>query len=638
MKLFAPIKFGVAYIIFCVFSVLSALAQVVFTSSNLPIVKINALGGTLSSTPITTHISITNNVSGINLVSDPANDLINYASMNVRGSTSAGFPQKSYAIELRDSANLTATINKPVLGMPTESDWILYGPYTDKTFLRNMLTYTLGREMGEYAPRGKFVELQIDNVYQGVYVLFEKIKRDNNRVNISKLTSTDNTYPNVSGGYILKIDKFTGSFVGGFTTTIGSFQGQGQNYFFQYDYPKTYTPAQETYIQNYVDSFQQALAGANFKDTIIGYKKYINVNSFIRYFISNELSNNVDGYRLSTYLYKKKATSGDGKLHMGPLWDFNLGYGNADYCDGWRKDAWAYEQPCNQTDIPFWWGRLLEDSNYADKLKCEYTTLRFTTLSNSRLEFLVDSMAAHVGVAATARHYAQWPILGSYVWPNYYVGATYQEEIDTIKSWINQRLAWLDANMPGIIQPGCLVAPLALHNLQLMAKANNNNITLHLQLTNDADKGTYEIERSSDALYFTKIGSVNINAVNKPINFIDYLPLNGMNYYRLRYKKDGIGNLESNIVSAMYTNNDVLQIIPTVAQEKVALHIRSASEQNCNVCLLDINGRIMDKKNTLLNSGKNILNIETYNLNPGIYFIQIKNNEGLFQTKRFVKQ
>jgi hypothetical protein len=619
------------------FSINNSQAQI-FTTTNLPIVKLFTNGNPLQQSPaILGGITITNNASGLNTVSDFPNDLKSLATLNVRGSTSSGFDQKSYSIELRDSANTAMTVNKTVLGMPTESDWILYGPYTDKTFMRNVLTYTVGREMGEYAPRCKFVELTIDASYQGVYVMMEKIKRDSNRVDISKLTNLDNSGEEVTGGYILKVDKFTGAFIGGFPSSAGSFQGQTANYFFQYDYPKQITLQQEDYIKKYVDSFESTLKSSGYKDALTGYRKYINVRSFIHYFLSNELGNNVDGYRLSTYMYKKKSTSGDGKLHMGPLWDFNLAYGNADYCDGWRNDSWAYNQPCNQNDIPFWWKRLLQDTNYTKELKCRFTQLRKTTLSNARLEFLIDSMINYVGNAATNRHYLKYPIIGTYVWPNYYVGNTYKEETDTLKSWINKRLAWLDNNIPGQLDANCLTTPVALASVDVTASAEQQNISLTWSIYNDKQIGSHYILRSKDAVNFEKIGSLYVHQKYNQQKYIDYNPLVGKNFYKLQIVTTENIIIESNIVSADVNTNNLLNINPTIIQDQLNIQLSSSKGNSYTLDILDYNGRIMAHKSIYVQAGVNTVTMNTQSLPSGIYCIKVSDKQQGIMTKRFTK-
>ena len=298
--------------------------------------------------------------------------------IEIRGASSqALFPKKSYGLETRDANN--ADLDVSLLGFPEEEDWILHGPYSDKSLMRNKLIYDLARDMGNYASRSVFVELTIDQSYKGVYVFMEKLKRDINRINISKLNIDENSGEDLTGGYILKIDKLSGSNLGEGYNDLNSFTStytppnvsSDKEIRFLYEYPKAeeITVEQKTYISTYVDSFEDALASDDFKDPILGYEAYIDVPSFIDFFILNELSNNIDGYRLSTYMHKDKSE----KLKMGPIWDFNLAFGNAGYCEGSNVNVWAYKFNERCPDdfwlIPFWWKRLLEDPSFVMKLK-----------------------------------------------------------------------------------------------------------------------------------------------------------------------------------------------------------------------------------------------------------------------------
>jgi spore coat protein CotH len=432
-----------------IFSINFVAKAQLFTTSNLPIVKIQTIADSIVDYPkVLVHIGIINN--GIlNNILDDENDLSSYASIEIRGSSSQWFDKKSYSFELRDSIITDSTIDKMVLGMPAESDWILYAPYTDKTLMRDVLTQILYAQMGQYAPKCKFVELVIDGNYKGIYVLEEKIKRDKNRVNIAKLKDTDTSGVNISGGYLLKIDKTTGNFLGGFGSNVNTYQGNPKNIYFQYDYPKLPNIQQQTYIQSYIDSFENAMLASDWQDVNNGYRKFINEKSFMDFFFLNELGHNVDGYRLSTYLHKKRADQGDGKLHMGPVWDFNLAYQNADYCEGWRTDSWAMYQLCDSSYYPFWWDRFFADSTYVNDLKCRYNYYRKDILSEQNIMSKIDSIVLQIDTAAINRNYNAWPILGTYVWPNYYVGTSFNEEIDSLKSYINKRLIWMDSNIPG---------------------------------------------------------------------------------------------------------------------------------------------------------------------------------------------
>ena len=185
---------------------------VTFSSSNLPIVVINTMGQTIIDSPkrLQPYMGIINNPAGQrNTVTEPYNDFHNKIGIELRGSSSQSFPQKQYSIESRDVNDVQH--DTTVLGMPTEHDWILYAPYDDKTCMRNVLSYYVANRTGHYASRTHYCEVMLNGEYQGIYVMMEKIKRDANRVNIKKMDSTDVSGDKLTGGYIFKIDKTTGS-------------------------------------------------------------------------------------------------------------------------------------------------------------------------------------------------------------------------------------------------------------------------------------------------------------------------------------------------------------------------------------------------------------------------------------------
>lgn len=458
-----------------------------FPSSNLPIVVLNTFGAPIPDEPkINAFMGIIYNGPGLrNYITDPFNNYKNRIGIERRGSTSGGFPQKSYGIETRNSAGVQN--DTMVLGMPSEHDWILSGPYDDKTCMRNVLSYDIANKTGHYASRTFFCEVMLNGQYQGIYIFMEKIKRDPARVNISKLTAADTTGDQLTGGYIIKIDKNTGSGgSAGWNSSIPS--GTGSTISYLYDYPSELNiqPAQKNYIAAYVDSFEVALNGINFADPSTGYRHYIDVPSFIDYFILNEVSKNVDGYRLSTYLNKDKQSKG-GKLFMGPAWDYNLGWWNADYCGGDQSTGWAYDfgSVCSGDpwQVPFWWGKLLQDPVYAGELKCRWTELRQSTLSVSVLNNFVDSVATYL-YEAQARHFTAWPILGVYTWPNPSpLPTSYPGEISALKSWINNRIAWLDANMPGICTAGVGENGLNSNNVLAYPNPFSSEIQLDIYLS-----------------------------------------------------------------------------------------------------------------------------------------------------------
>jgi hypothetical protein len=314
------------------------------TSTYLPIVKINTGGTSIPDEPkIAATMQIIYNGPGIlNNTTDLPNHYNGPIGIETRGSSSAGFPKKSYGFETRDV--LGADVNVSLLGMPAESDWILSANFTDKSFTNNALAYSLARKQGRYGPRTRYVEVLLNNNYIGVYVMMEKIKRDSLRVDIARLKNIDTAGVELTGGYILKIDKSTGSSTNtGWTSNFKvSNCGSGCNSYtkFQHEYPdeSVMHAKQKNYIRQYVDSFETALFSTNFTNPTIGYRKFATAASFIDYMLINELSKNVDGYRISTFFYKEK----NEKLRMGPVWDYDIAFGNANYCQGGDTAGWAY--------------------------------------------------------------------------------------------------------------------------------------------------------------------------------------------------------------------------------------------------------------------------------------------------------
>lgn len=426
-----------------------AIAQVNFTSSNLPIVVVNTYGQNIPDEgKIDVFMGIIYNEDGSrNYLSLNYNHFMGPVAIEVRGSSSQMFPKKSYGFETRDEAG--NNLNVSLLGMPSENDWILYAPYTDKSMMRDVLAYQLSWKMGWYASRTRYCELVLNGEYNGVYVLMEKIKRDGGRVNIKKIDADDLAGDSLTGGYIVKIDKTTGTNYSGWTSPYQPYPGAWQSIYYQYHDPDgiEIQPQQAQYIQNYITAVEgkiyNMLGGNNF----LMYDTIIEVNSFIDFLLSNELGKNVDGYRLSSYLYKDRNSEG-GKLNAGPLWDFNLAYGNADYYNGWITSGWQYQLQNNDDGYanPFYWTKLMADTKFKELCVNRWNSLRQNGFSKDSINAFIDQTAALLE-ESQVRNYQKWPILGVYVWPNAYVGQTYADEINYLKTWISNRIDWLDEQL-----------------------------------------------------------------------------------------------------------------------------------------------------------------------------------------------
>lgn len=368
--------------------------------------------------------------------------------IEIRGSSSQMFEKKSYGFETWDEQGEDLEVE--LAGFPEEEDWIFYAPYSDKSLVRNVLIYDLSNQMARYAVRTKFAEVTINNDYRGTYVFMEKIKRDKNRLDISKLKSDD-----ITGGYIIKIDKITGEDPLIDFSFDSKFDGFGdenglQKIKFLYEYPKPEDIElnEKQYIQTYFANFEDALMADDFADAQAGYRQYIDVPSFIDFFLLNELSHNVDAYRISTFMHKDKGE----KLKMGPIWDFNIAFGNADYCRGQTTVDWAYQFntycPNDPSRVPFWWARLLQDESFVAALKSRWNSLRADILSQENINMTIEK---HVDTlrhgAVIDKNFQRFNILGIYVWPNFFIGDSYDDELAYLKQWISLRTAWMDQSI-----------------------------------------------------------------------------------------------------------------------------------------------------------------------------------------------
>lgn len=428
------------------------------TESNLPIMIIDTDSLSIVDEPkrMAKMGLIYNGVDQRNKIDDDFNEYNGWIGIEGRGSTSQFlFPKIGYGFETRlengDNNNVS------LLGLPEENDFVLHGPYSDKTLMRSALAYKIGEQVMEYAPRTRFIELIINDVYKGVYVLIEKIKRDKNRVNIAKLRTDENEGDDLTGGYIIKHDKRDGATTNGWFSEYSSLRNRDKPSEFLYHYPHTkdITEPQKKYIRSYIDTLENVLKSRDFTDPDRGYRQYLDPATFIDFMWVNEISRNVDGYRLSTFMYKDK-DSKDKRLKMGPVWDFNLAFGNANYCNGGNTQGWAWDFNAVCPDdfwiIHFWWERLRQDPAFLEQAKSRWEELRQDKLSDERLLFCIDSMATILH-EAQARNFEQWSVLRQHIWPNNFVGGSYANEVDYLKDWLLKRTEWMDKRIADLLNP-----------------------------------------------------------------------------------------------------------------------------------------------------------------------------------------
>lgn len=424
-------------------------------SSEIPIVLIHTQGQEIPDEPkLTARMEIKYNGPGtITYLTDLANVYDGHIGIERRGASSYGYPQRPYALETRDS--LGSDLDTALLDMPAESDWVLLSNYNDRSLMRNQLAFHLFVGMGQYAPRTHLCEVLLDSLYKGIYLFGEKIKRDDGRVDIAKLTPLDNAGDELTGGYILQQNYWDNS--NSFESNYSPIDHPGFDVHFVFEEPKPdeITQPQRDYIASYVDSLETALYSTAFADPVDGYRRYMDTKSFIDYFLVNEVARSNDGFKKSVFFHKDKNSNG-GKLKAGPTWDFDWAWKDLWGCSIFENtdgSGWAHlinDCPTDNYSCG-WYVRLLQDTTFTRELQCAYQDYRTTVLDTAHIYHFMDSVAARVQ-NAQQRHFQKWPILGisgpaPEVNP---VAVTYAAEIDTLKAWIAERLDWLDANMPGL--------------------------------------------------------------------------------------------------------------------------------------------------------------------------------------------
>jgi hypothetical protein len=432
-------------------------------------------------------------------------DYAGRAGLRVRGRTASGMAKTPYSLELRDEGDTDKDL--PLLGMPAEADWHLINPHSQKTMLQDPLVFQWSNEIAQYASRSRFVEvfrntdgdgkINYGEDYVGVYLLMEKIKIGNDRVDVSRLGPKDNAAPDVTGGYIFKKDKFEESGDVWFNVNGGT-SGPGRagpalipQQTLQIHDPDASeaTSAQINYLQGYLNEFVAALNGPEFMDPVNGYRKYVDVESWIDHWILNEMSKNIDGFRLSQYWHKDRdvvdPVTGEvlvaGKIKMGPVWDFDLSLGNSNFLRGGHPNGW-YKDQLSNTDYPYW-NRMFQDPYFKQKLTDRWRELRSTVFATEELLADIDS---YVDLLSDGNPLYESPVpgqptnpisrnnteyanhLATYHWPNcYYPGnmgdcpttspgvglyphpMTYQDHLTILKDFIMQRTAWMDTQFLG---------------------------------------------------------------------------------------------------------------------------------------------------------------------------------------------
>ncbi len=430
------------------------LSAQILTESKLPIIIINTDASEIPDEPkIPGQMGIIDNGLGqMNNVDDIFNHYDGHIGIETRGNSTQLYEKKTYTVELWDEEQ--HEISEPLLGMGKEEDWILHAMVLDKTQLRVPLSFDLFRKMGHYAANYRFVELIVDGGYQGIYILTEKLKRDDDRVDIAKLDEDDLAGDSLTGGYILRIDwTWDVDEEDLFESNYESQAGIPMKFQWYYPKPDKIQAEQKEYISNYMHDFEDAIFGADFTNVDgFRYTDYIDLNSFVDFLLINEFTKNSDGYNLSTYIHKDKDSKG-GKLTAGPIWDFDQSYGLSTICSSHIPSGWTYlknQEACGNTGtMPLWWQEMMSDPIFINRLNCRWTDFRSRFLQADSLFLWMDTQTSFLEESLD-RNFERWDFIGNNIWfEPFPIPETYEAEISYMKTWIQDRLEWMDSNMVG---------------------------------------------------------------------------------------------------------------------------------------------------------------------------------------------
>ncbi len=358
-----------------------------------------------------------------------------------------------------------------LLGMAKDSKWGFIAPWADEVMFRDVLAFELARPWMDWVPEARMCEVILDGTYYGVYVLCERVSKGKNRLDLDDPTLDD--IGNIVADWHVSVDHGYDPY---FTSKYHPWQSlDGQKvatwYTIKYEYGD---PDDDDFWQlpqgsrqaltSEVDRMEASFMADNWLDPDEGYRKYVDPMSFIDYMLATELSMNIDGYRLSTHLYKHSQARAE---HEGidprwklTLWDFNIAWGNANYYDGSRTDRWQYMLNVNFTGdncpVPFYWYRLLQDEDYVSAMKLRWQAYRQSNHSDERLIATIDSLASLLTASeATTRNEQAWGIFTrSNIWPLPYYANSYDDAVSHLKDWVRQRLRFLDKHLlpPRVIE------------------------------------------------------------------------------------------------------------------------------------------------------------------------------------------
>ena len=396
--------------------------------TNLPTVVINTANAeeiTSKEVEITSTVYIISN-DGTSLLTDTA------TGVRGRGNASWGFEKKPYRLKFSEK--------RSPLGAPAEAKkWTLLSNHGDKTLMRNILAFEVSRRLGmAYTPFCYPVDVIINGEYKGCYQLCDQIDVRPNRVDVVEMKKTDNSGTNLTGGYLVEIDAYAST-----TEKVYFYSTKGTPVTIKSPDDEDITAEQRKYIEDYFNLMEASVFSSNYTDAVNGYRKYLDLESYLRLFIVGEFTGNTDTY-WSVYMYKQR---GDDRFYFGPVWDYDLAFEN---------DYRTY--PINNTDDFLYCGKssgasdalnqmnnriIKEDRAAREELKVIWNEAKLNGIDEASLLEYIDETAALLDESQRL-NFLRWPILNQWVHMNFQALGSYEAEVGTIKTYIKERIPKLN--------------------------------------------------------------------------------------------------------------------------------------------------------------------------------------------------
>ncbi len=350
-----------------------------------------------------------------------------------RGNASWTFPKKPYRMKLYNKTN--------VLGLPAkEKNWTLINNYGDKTLMRNLLAFDLSRRFEmPYTPAGVPVNVYINGEYKGCYQLCDHIEVATNRVDVEKMTAKDIALPNLSGGYFVEIDAYANQEISWFTSS------KGVPVTIKYPKDDEIVPSQANYITSFFNQMETALYSTAYRNPTAGYRKYMDMETFIRHFLVGEISGNTDTY-WSVFMYKHR---NEDKFYFGPVWDFDLAYENDNRTYPVNNNPnWIFASTGSAANnVKNMVNRLFSDPEFVTQLKLIYASYRDNNvISKEALLGVVNDYAEQLD-ASQELNFMRWNIMNTKVHQNPTTYGSYAAEVENVRNYIKARIQWMDKKL-----------------------------------------------------------------------------------------------------------------------------------------------------------------------------------------------